>query len=192
MAMQHLDINKKNIEEIVNSTSFNDFHIAMKKYLDIEDINYTFLFKDTPTGEDGYIVEGKQASIKFTTDYHLVERITIFTETSAVFINYKFSQVNDENTFYKIAELYLKFILVHELTHVRQLKDGKITEEIVEKNKKIPYNEREIEKEAIDKAARTISNFSSFSAEVVKRFLSNEMIDYEIARKLIELYKTEN
>ncbi|MFA8998011.1 hypothetical protein ACEI87_10070 [Clostridioides difficile] len=59
-------------------------------------------------------------------------------------------------------------ILIHELVHVQQFDSGILTEEIIDKNKDIPYEERWYENEANEKAKKImLLNADSFREGII-------------------------
>ena len=73
-------------------------------------------------------------------------------------INNKFSKIYNADTFVEAAKTFIKFVFVHELVHIKQLREGMLTEEYFS----VSYNDNQWEEEANRFAAEIISEKEIF------------------------------
>ncbi|MGX7632588.1 hypothetical protein ACWOMK_27915 [Bacillus thuringiensis] len=102
-------------------------------------------------------------------------------------INSKFSKVPGKY-FERVIELSVKFALVHELVHVQQFKNGKLTKKRMEEMKSIPYEKREVEIEANTIAKEVMGRNNEFDRRVIRILTSNDSIDNDNLHGILELF----
>lgn len=74
---------------------------------------------------------------------------------------------------------------MHELVHIYQFKIGKLTKEIANKEKSLPYKDRDLEKEADKKEKSIISSLGRLEEQLVEIF-SKLSIDNSNLEKILD------
>lgn len=171
-------VTKDQIFELIHGEDFKQFHLSMKRELDIEDIEYELALEGLARGKDGLVLENINARVIFRDGLERIEKVSFCEEAFCRTINNKFSRIQGKK-FNKVVELCAKFLLVHELVHVKQFKDGKLTKPEWEEMLKIPYEERDIEIEANEIAKQVISRSGKFAEEIIALFTSKKSLDNE-------------
>ncbi|MBY0005731.1 hypothetical protein H7K05_10380 [Priestia aryabhattai] len=182
-------ISNEQVIRIIESNEFNDFHLFIKKELDIEDMNYQVLCKDYAVDNEGYEDSNVIARAVFSNEWSKLESVTFFTNNIAECINKSFFRISNEQVFEEIVNICIKYYLIHELVHVLQFKRGDITKEKMDRYMEIPYEERSIEIEADLTAVKKMSNHGDFEARIVELIKVRKSIDNHAALGLINLYK---
>lgn len=191
MAIQPAKISIKEIVSILDSKGFKEFHQEVKKALDIEDINALICIQDWDASDGGYITDVTNASLSFPKDnYDKLNGIKIYTAAIKQFIEARFQYMFDEKLLIRITELCVKYTLVHELAHIQQYKNGKITNESIVEEFKISYAYRPLENEADSIAMQLISSLGEFEAEIIPFIIlrNNKQFNLDISQDFIQRY----
>lgn len=174
--------NAKDIEKIIRIL-IKTFHPSIRKELDIEDVEYV-ISTDTIRRINGYEEEAFKASAIPNKDKSQIETVVFFTEGISRDINIRFSKIANLSIFKEVERMYVMFVFIHELVHIQQFKNGMTMEEYL----KTEYEKNEFEKEANDKAEEYLSRSGEFQGQVAKLINSDQIVDYDIFTKLIDLY----
>ncbi|MEW9181550.1 hypothetical protein AB2553_14155 [Bacillus mycoides] len=159
------------------------YHLSIKEELDISDIEYLIVI-DKIRNINGFPEEDIKASAFTNDEESQIERIVCFTESISRDINRRFSEVTTSSIFKEVVQMYIMFVFIHELIHVQQFKNGMTMKEYNESEYKI----NRFEKEANDKAEEYLSRFGELQREVAKLINSDEIVNYDIFTKLVDLY----
>jgi Zn-dependent peptidase ImmA (M78 family) len=89
------------------------------------------------------------------------------------------------SVFKEAIRIFIKFIFIHELVHVKQFKNGMTMEEY----RRTKYKESEFEKEANEKAAEILSRDGEFQREIVRIINNNKPTDIYVVEELSKLYE---
>lgn len=174
------------IDEFIKSEEFIIFKKEIEKELCITGLAYKINIEDLARSCEGYVEMERKASTIFSKEYSDVEEIIFYDESIEKYIKNKFSRLEyNEVVFKEIIKVYLKFILVHELVHIHQFKRGKLTKEIVNKEKRLPYKDRTLEKEADKNAKSIISSLGRLEEQLVESF-SKSSIDNSDIEKILD------
>ncbi|KEO84102.1 hypothetical protein [Tumebacillus flagellatus] len=187
MAMFPSEVTKDQIFELIHGEDFKQFHLSMKRELDIEDKEYELVLEGFAYDKEGFVLENINARAIFREDWEGIEKVVFYDEAFSRTINNKFFRAHGEG-FNKIVELCAKFVLVHELVHVKQFKDGKLTMHKWGEILKIPYKGRCIEIEANEIAKQVISRFGKFAEEIIGILTSYKSLDNEKWVEIATLY----
>ncbi|HFL3653753.1 TPA: hypothetical protein ACG3P3_001477 [Clostridioides difficile] len=148
--INNIFIGEEKIKEIIFSDEIKNFKEEITNYLKIKNANTEINCRKIKSDSDGY------ENLKTKAEFHYKEdEIVLYTKAIERYIETKFdiydNQVNRD--FYeRMVYIYIKMTLVHELVHVQQFDSGRLTEEIIDKNKEISYEKRWYEIEAKEKA----------------------------------------
>lgn len=174
------------IDEFIKSEEFIIFEKEIKEELCITDLEYKISSEDVALGYDGYVEMERKASAIFSKGYSDIEEIIFYDKAIEKYIKDKFFRLEyNEVVFKEIIKVYLKFIFVHELVHIRQFKIGKLTKETVNKEKQSPYKDRNLEKEANENAKCIISSLGSLEEQLVESF-SKSSIDNSDIKNILD------
>ncbi|MRC18382.1 hypothetical protein GH866_22575 [Bacillus thuringiensis] len=174
--------NAKDIEKIIKILE-ETFHPSIRIELDIEDVEYV-ISTDTIRRINGYEEEAFKASGLPNEDESQIEKIVFFTEGISRDINKRFPKITHSRMFEKVVKMYVMFVFIHELVHIKQFKNGMTMEAYL----KTEYEKNEFEKEANDKAEEYLSRSGEFQGQVAELINSDQIVDYDIFTKLIDLY----
>ena len=193
MGMISCGTNPKEIIEIINSKAFNDFHLGIKEELGILDLVYSIEIENYRKDQDGYGDERILTSMLPDSKWRNTKSVIVYTETISEYINRSFSRIYIERTFRKTVDICVRFLLVHELTHVLQINQGRLTKEIFEGSNKIPYEKRDFEMEADLKAIEIMEGYGDFTLEIcnlvkLRRSLDNDSVQILIKSSEIDGY----
>ncbi|MDF9545775.1 hypothetical protein [Bacillus cereus] len=175
--------NEKEIKEKIEIFK-GEFHTFIKEKLDIEDMEY-LIDIGTIRNIDGFPEDSIKASTIISKYESKVEKVVFFTKSISADINFRFAKITNSNMFKEVVSLYIMFVFIHELVHVKQIKNGMKIEEYNE----IEYKINEFEQEANDKAKEILSEFGEFQREISYIIYSNKMVDNYSFIELIKLYK---
>ncbi|HFK1710214.1 hypothetical protein [Bacillus sp. RC92] len=179
---QPIFTNAKDIEKIIGNLT-ETFHPSIREELNIEDVEY-IIFTDTIRKKKGYAEEAIKASAIPNKDESQIETVVFFTESISRDINIRFPKITNLSMFKEVERMYVMFVFIHELVHIQQFKNGMTMEAYV----KIEYEKNEFEKEANDKAEEYLSRSGEFQGQVAKLINSDQIVDYDIFTKLMQLY----
>jgi hypothetical protein len=101
-----------------------------------------------------------------------IEAVAFFTESISEEINGGFSKILNTSMFSEIAKIYVAFVLIHELVHVQQIKNGMTLEEY----RRTSYENNQFEREANEKAMEILSRNGSFQREVATMVASKSYL----------------
>lgn len=161
----------KIIDELIES----DFYSAIKRELDLVDLGYGFkmhpfrLIKDFPEPKF-------KASAVPNEDQSQIEVVAFFTESISDDINKRFSRVMISSMFFEMARVYVKFVLIHELVHVQQIKYGMSVDEYL----RTEYEDSMAEKAANEKAVEVLGRDGEFHGEVAQMIADKRGIEDNI------------
>lgn len=185
MLIQHCT-NKTSIESIIKNLSIYEEEI--KGMLEICDMEYVKIYDDYKRSCDGY-VEGDTNAYIIPDELVLnVKEICFCTDTIAQKINENFSRIYDLGVFNKTVEIYIKYIIVHELMHVKQIKEQSLTKEKYECSAKEAYEKRDFEIEADTVAKQIVGNEGVFSKYLVEIISNKKNIDNDIVECLTKMF----
>lgn len=179
---QPIFTNAKDIEKIIGNLT-ETFHPSIREELNIEDVEYV-IFTDTIRRKKGYAEEAIKASAIPNKDESQIETVVIFTESISRDINIRFPKITNLSMFKEVERMYVMFVFIHELVHIQQFKNGMTMEEYNETEYKI----NKFEKEANDKAEEYLGELGEFQREVAKLINSDQIVNYDIFTKLMDLY----
>lgn len=163
------------VEELLNELIKSDFYFSIIRDLDINDLDFEIKMDQIKTIGGYPDTKSKAISIP-NEDKSKVKMIVFFTESMSGDINRRFSRIYDTKMFNEIIKVYVKFILIHELVHVQQIKNGLIMDEYLS----IDYKDREAEKSANEKAVEILSREGKFQAEITQMITDNKGIEDNI------------
>ncbi|MEE6185100.1 hypothetical protein [Bacillus pretiosus] len=186
MAIFLSEVTKEQICSLIGSEDFKEFHASIRREFDIEDIEYDLLHIDRVNAGDGYVDTSINARVIFD-HWENIKELVLVVEGLMQSINSKFSKVPGIY-FERVIELSVKFALVHELVHVQQFKNGKLTEEKMEEMKSIPYEEREVEIEANTIAKEVMGRNNEFDKRIIRLLTSDDSIDNDNLHSILELF----
>lgn len=188
MAISYNGISKSRIKNIIKSEEILDFVNEMKERLSIEDIQYDVKIEDIDSTNDGFPDPNVNAKTSFNNEFTKINNITFYCKGIENGINQKFSKLSiDKLTFNKSVVIYIKFMYLHELIHIQQFKKNKLTKENNQKEKQIPYTDRQLEIEANNMAERIIGMNGKFEKKIVECINSKLVITNENVMSIIEL-----
>ncbi|HHP5737049.1 MULTISPECIES: hypothetical protein [unclassified Bacillus cereus group] len=175
--------NVEEINKIIDELLIGSFHSSIKEELDIESVEYEIIM-DFIRNIDGFPEPSIKASAVPNEDKSQIEKVVFFSESISNEINSKFSRITVSSIFHEVIRVYIKFLLIHELVHVQQIKNGMTMEEY----HRIEYKNNQFEKEANDKAVEFLSKDGVFQREVADIINSDKIVDYDIVTELTKLY----
>ncbi|GAB6181755.1 hypothetical protein JCM14036_30740 [Desulfotomaculum defluvii] len=178
-------VDKTDVERIVSE--LEGYENEIKQQFDICGMDYEKVFELT-RANDGYVKESTVATVIPNDNFTGVERLYICSEIIADKVNSLFDRIYHEEAFLKIAEIYIKYTLVHELVHIKQIHDGRLTKEEKEQGEQIDYYDRWYEKEAIEIAKEIVEQEGNFERNVVQKINNVQGINNEDRQRLIEMF----
>ncbi|KAA0805440.1 hypothetical protein [Bacillus sp. AY2-1] len=184
MPILYGEVNRTYIESVLNELLDGEFHSSIRKKLLIEDLTYDTEY--TPFKLiGGYPEEKTQASCLPPHEGEtLVRKVIFFTESIGIAINHYFGRVPQSPMFNEIVNIYIKFVVIHELVHVQQFKNG-LT---MEKYNSSTYDDSEEEEEANKKAEELLTSEGSFQREVAKFIIENKSVYNDDVGELHNIY----
>ncbi|MCT4776372.1 MULTISPECIES: hypothetical protein [Exiguobacterium] len=131
--------------------------------------------------ENGYIEFNTLASCNMFDDKsELIFYKTAISEKA----NYLFSKVIYSSIASQFLEVFIKYVLVHELVHVKQIKNDGLTYEIYNQTS---YKQNQFEYEANQYAFNYLVNKNRLNELIVPIIHKNEVISYDFNKYFAEL-----
>jgi hypothetical protein len=185
VAMSRSYTDRQVVEEVIDEI-LAGYYPFIKRELQIEELNFDVTKKDFVTDRQGFrIDEYTRASAVPNWELQKIEEVILFSENISDYVNGKFSIIYDINVFNEVVRIVIKFALIHELVHVKQVDNG-LTKEEYERTK---YEDNEYEKEANEKAAEILNREGKFQEEIVKMILcKDKKIDNENVIDIVKLF----
>ena len=84
-------------------------------------------------------------------------------------------------------EVFTKFALVHELEHIQQFQQGRLTKDIIDHENDLSYENRPLEIEANTVANNIISSYGVFEERISEHIYSNTAVDNNSAQIILEI-----
>lgn len=163
----------------------------IKNEFNISDIQYFKLFEHAVDNE-GYGQPEVNARIIPNEDYTGIDKMIICSDNIAQHINTKFRHIYNCDVLDKIIEIYIKYIIIHELVHIKQIKMKLLTKEVYRENREIDHDKREYEIQANEKAREIISLEGTFEKEIANIIFNNQSLDNNESKFLIDLFNESN
>lgn len=185
MAITYLSTNKSQINTIIDSQNFKDYIEIVQAYLHLDNRNYIIeVSNELPTDAEGYVKEYTNASTDIANN-----KIIVYPEIIVKNINNKFSKFTFayENIFEKIVLLFIQFVYAHELAHLKQIEDGRLSKQIIEEYKNTYYYKRPYEIDANESAQKILNKYGKFEMMVIESILLN-IPNNNLPIQLKELY----
>lgn len=178
-------LNKSTIQNIIND--LNDYEIKVKERLGINDIEYTKVF-DFARSTEGYVEPNTHARAIPDDNFLTVNEIYYSVESIRNYINDNFARVNDLKILAKLTEIYVKYIIAHELIHVKQIIEQSITREIYITCKRTEYCDREYEKDANIRAKNIVESEGDLERLLLPFLLCKKGLDNYKAQEIKDIY----
>ena len=160
-----------------------------RRKLDIQEVKYYITTEDIASDSGGFKKPETNASTRFQSNYSQVEKIIFYTEAIKENIENKFRRISyEKNIINKIVDIFIKNTLVHELVHIQQFKNGKLTKKIIDEEKELDYKKRSLEIEAESIAKQVMSSYGEFEKEVMEYISSNKSFDNLAMDEIIQIY----
>ncbi|MBZ9621403.1 hypothetical protein G9F71_000665 [Clostridium sp. FP2] len=192
MPLNYFQLDKSEIKDIIISEDFRIFKNEIEERFNIQRIEYDIETQDIAYGEGGYAEPFTNARTIFNNGYEKVDRIVFYSEDIKEAINRKFSRLSSNMlVFNRVIEIYVKATLIHELVHIQQFQNGRLTEEVMNEEKQLPYERRHLEMEANSMANEVISNWGEFESNIAEYIYSNISVNNDSASILFELFSNE-
>jgi len=187
MALSRSYTNKEETQKVIVELLAGILDTIKDKF-EIEGLEFDVITEDFLRDKNGYkIKEFIKGSAVLDWSVPRVEKIILFTENISDFLNMNFSYIHDIHVFKQVLEITVKFVLIHELVHVKQVNNG-MTKEDYERTK---YEDNEYEREANHIAAELLSGEGEFTKEIVEYLRNkNKKLDNDNVTELINLYYT--
>lgn len=188
MAITYLSTNESTITTIIDSQSFRCYIQSVQAQLHLNNTNYIIEISDElPKDAQGYVKTNTNASTEIATN-----KIIVYPEIIAKNINNKFAKFTYgyEDIFDRIVLLFIQFVYAHELTHLKQIENGSLTQEIIKEHENIDYYNRPYEINANNTAQRILSQYGEFEISAIESILS-KMYNPNLTTELIELYNNQ-
>lgn len=182
------EVSRSDIENYINSDDFKNYHQKIKDFLDINQDEYEISIGDWAEDKEGFQEQGTMASTKPNPDYTGAETIVFHAETIKEFVNHKFGRVSDRVVLKEILIACIKYALTHELVHVVQLKEGKISKEEHRKNKAERKCKPKYEEDAEKGAQRILSRENILTDQITNIIIQSKPIDNNLVRDILDIY----
>lgn len=201
--MKYSCVKSSDIEVYIRNDRFKKIHTEIINILKIDELNCKINLHDEDINQDGYKLTGTLGQTIFKDQLTQVEGIRLFTNNIIQHINLSYSRIPEPSKYVliHILEIFVNFIVIHELTHISQFKKGQQKElkYLTESKHDITkYRDSLLEKEANTNAYNYLKEIDEFyttiSLDLKKMFEGHNVIDYEVetaeshAVKLIDLY----
>ncbi|ARJ39791.1 hypothetical protein SporoP8_13445 [Sporosarcina ureae] len=190
MALHPICTSSEEINRVLNSKEIKEFNMEMKRVLDIEDMSYVVELEKSPRDQEGYVIENKLASTIPDFSLYKVKRIVFYTENITRYINSSFSRIYNTQVFEKVIEVTICCILLHELVHVQQIKQKKLTKKIYDREAKKPYEKRTYEIAADLVIAEIMNHTDKFTVKVCELFTTRKCATNEDVEILIKTFNS--
>lgn len=188
MALIYAGANREQIEDIITSEGFKKYKEEFDKMLNIHCVGYKVATDDVAIGEGGYPEQFTNARVTFKENYSDIDKMVFYTETIKETINTKFLKLSvNELVFNRVIDIFVKATLIHELIHILQFQQGRLDKDIMMEEKKLPYKDRFLEKEANERARTIISSYGEFEAKIAEYIYSNDSVDNNSLTSIIEI-----
>lgn len=189
LAIKYIEIKATKIERMIKSEDFKCFKKHIETVIGIKNDIYEIVIENVAYDESGLPNEEVNARVTFKNNYSKVDKIVFFRDSLGKNINRKFGRISHNNDiFNKIADIYIKNALVHELVHIKQFENGKLTIETIMDEKKLHYTDRTLEIEAENRARKIISSYGNFEEEIMKYISSKNCFTNDSMCKIEEIY----
>lgn len=189
MVMIPSEINSDEIKDLINSQEFNVFIDQMENQLDIKDVEYGLELDEIGYDKEGFPDSESCARLIFKDNCKAIDKVFFYVENIKYFIDKKFFRLsNNDSIFYDCVKIYLKFLLIHEMVHIQQFKQGRISKQIKTIEEIKPYEERLYEIEANNTARNIMSELGEFEAAIADMILNQECINNEDVSRIERLY----
>lgn len=173
---------ERQIKAYIASEELQEYIVGIKESLNIQEVETNLLLCKNEDRKNSLATIGT---------------IKGFCETNNIFINSrriaeKCSEtfelvINEYEVYTQIVKVYVQLALVHELIHVKQIKNGFLTEEIIDKESGKSYEDRSYEKEAIENSKNIVEKSDVFSRVIVDYVYGQESQGEK--EKLLQEYK---
>lgn len=170
-AMFRFETTREEIEEVIDNLIESGFHSLIRNELGIADVTYEIM-KRSVSFNEGFPDTSIKASAVLNQEQSKIRAVMFFTESMSDDINNNFSRISDLDMFYEVVRVYVKFVLIHELVHVRQIKNGMTMEEY----RRTKYENNGFEIEANRKAIEVLSREGEFQRAIADMVASNRSI----------------
>lgn len=191
MALFSKSITPIEVEAKLRSDEIKLFSEDIKRKLTIEKVRFETILDEKARDFEGFYEPQRTASTVPRSDWRSVESVVYFTESIASYISNTCSKIRDEAMFEKVVDIIIRFIIIHEYTHVKQIKNLELTKKKFDEEKELPYLQRAAEKEADSKACSLLSEEDEFTREICKLLISRKSIDNEMVKSLERVYAKE-
>lgn len=188
MGMMPNETSPEEIVEIIISKAFNDFHLSIKEELDILDLVYNIEIENYQKDKHGYGDERILASMLPDSKWKNTKSIIFYTESISNYIKKSFSRIYNEEVFKETVNICIRYLLVHELIHVLQTSQGRLTKEIFEESKKTPYEKRDFEIEADLRAIEIMRRYGEFALKICNMVKLRQGLDNESVKILMNSF----
>ncbi|MEK4875943.1 hypothetical protein N1I87_15070 [Bacillus sp. FSL W8-0102] len=174
---------EKDLKKYIGSEEYYSFEAKIKKDLDIQNVQTPYSICNKLTS---FATLGKVYSLND------IKSVFFSTRKIAELLSTTFEVIIElEEIFEKVSKIMVHCILVHELIHVWQLKVGKLSKEIFERESLKPYCERSYEKEAFEKTNNIMKSLDPFTKAVVEIMMGEEKLDNQSLPGFTSLYFNE-
>lgn len=188
MALSYYEVDKNQINNIIESEEFSIFKREMEEKLNIQDIQYEIEVQDIAY-DDGYVESYTNARTRFKNGYTKIDKVIFFTENIKEEINRKFLRLSTNSlAFDKVIDTYVKAMFLHELVHIQQFKSNRLNQEVIIKEQKLPYKSRPLEIEANNISKQIIGEFGKFELEIAIYIYSNLSVHNGNVSEIFELF----
>lgn len=184
MALLPKEAKNEDIQTAIESDLFKKYHCHIKEILNIQDSKHKIFIKDLAREKDGFVKEKTNASVVSNNQYKDYD-IEFYCDSIRMDTKRIFSKIYDDKVFTEAVLILLKFTLIHELTHVKQIMSGIDMNSEIEVN----YSERAIEIEANKTALEVLINESEFAAMIADTIFHKRFVNVDSVpelRKILE------
>lgn len=169
------------VEQILNQLLETSWYIEAKCHLEILALEFEVNIMDYKYTENGYPELNTLASCNMFNDKsELIFYKTAISEQA----NILFSKVIHSSIASQFLEAFIKYVLVHELVHVKQIKNDGLSYEIYNQTS---YKENQFEYEANQYAFDYLVNKNRLNELIIPMIHKNEMIPFEFNKYFTEL-----
>lgn len=181
------ETNFEQIKGIIESNEFHNFQNQIHEQLGIIHREYRFKLEPFKRDKDGFRTQ-TLAHVYFP-EYKDVAEITFYTETIQDMIKGLFCRIPSTEAFDEIVSIFLKLALVHEIIHILQFEEQRITKESMRHENSFMYGEGPLEADVSTRIKGIFRQMGGFSEEVMKVINSGKSLDNDSAEKLNDLYQ---
>jgi hypothetical protein len=176
------------LNNVIESEDFNNFHESVRKELDIGDINYEIVLRNSFYEQGGYTNIENRARVVFEENWAGIKEVTLSAEGLKHLINTNFYKLTGD-AFERVVFLCIQYAVVHELVHVQQYKLKKLTQSKKRALEQVPYEKRDVEIEANSIAKEITSRNCQFDQKIITILTSNESINNETLPGVLRLFE---